>query len=63
METAEISVITQNNWWVARQVQRTYILECLLNHIFSVVLPFILLLHWENSCRCVRDLYVEDVCN
>ena len=36
METVEISVSTQNNWWVERQVQRTCGLERLLNHIFSV---------------------------
>ena len=56
MEIVEISVRTQNNWWGERQVQRTYRLERLLNYIFSVVFPFILLQHWENSCRCVRDL-------
>ena len=33
-----MSVSTQNNWWVDRQMQRTYRLECLLNHIFSIVL-------------------------
>ena len=57
METVEISVSTQNNWWVERQVQRTYRLERLLNHIFSVILPFTLRQHWENSCRWVRNLY------
>ena len=47
METIEISVSTRNNWWVTRQVQGTYRLERLLNHIFSVLPSFILLLHWE----------------
>ena len=39
MGTVEISVSTQNNWWVEteRQVHRTYSrLERLLYHIFSV---------------------------
>ena len=45
METIEISVSTQNNWWIDRQLQMTCGLERLLNHIFSVVLPFSLLKH------------------
>ena len=45
METVEIFVSTQNNWWVERQVQRTYRIERLLNHILNVILLFILFLH------------------
>ena len=56
METVEISLSTQINWWVERQVQRTYRYEHLLNRIFGDVLKFILLQHWQNSCRRVRDL-------
>ena len=56
METVEISVSTQNNWWVERQVQRTYRLERLLNHILIVLLPFILLQNLENSSLYPRDL-------
>ena len=51
METVEISLSTQINWWVERQVQRTYILERLFNHIFSVVLPFI--------CYSIGKIHVD----
>ena len=55
MEIVEISVSTQNNWWIARLVQGIYRLEPLLKHTFCGVPPFILSQHWKNSCRCVRD--------
>ena len=54
METVEISVSTQNIQWVQRQGQGTYRLERPLNHIFSVVLPFILLQQWKTHV----DVYV-----
>ena len=51
METVEISVITQNNWWVARQVQRTYRLERLFNQ-FSA-------LFFHLFCYCIGNYHVD----
>ena len=51
MKTVKISVSKQNNWWVAREVQRTY--------SWNVFLIILSAFYFHLFCYCTGKIYVD----